>query len=88
MLTISNKEMNHKMKIVQALKNFGHLLKGVTRTIKSETKEQKSGFLRVLFGALGANLSVNMLAGKGTVRARHGKKRQGIVKTGSDSKNF
>ena len=88
MLTISNEEMNHKMKIAQDLKNFGHLLKGVNRTIKNETKEQKSGFLRVLLGALGPNLLGNMLAGKGIVRARYGKKRQGIVKTGFGSKNF
>ena len=37
-LIISNEEMNDIMKIVQALE-----LKGVTKTIKNETKEQKGG---------------------------------------------
>ena len=44
-LIISNEEMNDIMKIVQALENSGVLLKGVTETIKNETKEQKGGFL-------------------------------------------
>ena len=33
--------MNDIMKIVQALKDSNILLKGVTKTIKNETKEQK-----------------------------------------------
>ena len=40
-LVISNEEINYIMKIVQALENPGILLKGVTKTIKNETKEQK-----------------------------------------------
>ena len=40
-LIISNKEMNDIMKIVQALEDSNILLKGVTKTIKNETKEQK-----------------------------------------------
>ena len=43
-LIISNKEMNDKMKIVQALEISNILLKRVTKTIKNETKEQKGGF--------------------------------------------
>ena len=38
-LIISNKEMNDTMKIVQALEDSNILLKGVTKTIKNETKE-------------------------------------------------
>ena len=38
-LIISNKEMNVVMKIVQALEDSNILLKGVTKTIKGETKE-------------------------------------------------
>ena len=38
-LTISNKEMNDIMKIVQALEDSNILLKGVTRKIKNEAKE-------------------------------------------------
>ena len=33
--------MNDIMKIIQALKDSNILLKGVTKTIKNETKEQK-----------------------------------------------
>ena len=40
-LIISNEEMNDIMKIVQALEDSNILLKGVTKTIKNETKEQK-----------------------------------------------
>ena len=36
--------MNDIMKIVQDLEDSNILLKGVTRTIKSETKEYKGGF--------------------------------------------
>ena len=47
-LVISNEEMNDIMKVVQALQDSGILLKGVTKTIKNETKEQKDGFLSML----------------------------------------
>ena len=40
-LIISNEEMNDTIKIIQALKNPNILIKGVTKTIKNETKEQK-----------------------------------------------
>ena len=43
-LIISNKEMNDIIKIVQALEGSNILLKGVTKTIKNETKKQKGGF--------------------------------------------
>ena len=55
-LVISDEEMNGIMQIVQALGNSGILLKGVTKTIKNETKEQKGGFLSMLLGTLGASL--------------------------------
>ena len=44
-LVISNEEMNDIMKIVQALKDSNILLKGVSKTIRNETKEQKERFL-------------------------------------------
>ena len=47
-LIISNDQMNGIMKIVQALEDSNILLKGVTKTIKNETKEQKGGFLGTL----------------------------------------
>ena len=55
-LVISDEEMNGIMQIVEALGNSGILLKGVTKTIKNETKEQKGGFLSMLLGTLGASL--------------------------------
>ena len=47
-------------------------MKGVTKTIKNETKEPKGGFLSMLLGTLGASLLGNPLSGKGTVRAGEG----------------
>ena len=40
--------MNDIMKIVQALEDSNVLLKGVTKIIKKETKEQKAGFLSIV----------------------------------------
>ena len=75
-VVISNEEMNDIMKIVQALEDSNILLKGVTKTIKNETKEQKGGFFSVLLGTLGASLLGDLLtknlSGKGTVRAGEG----------------
>ena len=53
---ISNKAMNGIMKIIQALQDSNILLKGVTKTTKIKTKEQKGGFLCMLLGTLGASL--------------------------------
>ena len=61
-LIISNEEMNDIMKIAQAREDSNTLLKGVTKTIKNKTKEQKGGFLTLLFGNLGASLLGNILA--------------------------
>ena len=81
---IPNEEINGIMKIVQALEDSNVLLKGVTKTIKNETKEQKGGFLSMLLGTLGASLLGNLLAGKEIVRADSGnKKGKGIVRVGS-----
>ena len=83
-LIISNEEMKYVMKIVQALEDSNILLKGVTKTIKSKTKEQKGGFLSMLLSTLGANLLGNLLPGKGNVRAGTGnKKGKGIVRAGN-----
>ena len=80
-LVISNKGMDDIMKIVQALENSGILLKGATKTIKNETKEQKRGFLSMLLGKLGASLLGDLLtknlSGKGPVRAGEGTVRAG-----------
>ena len=55
--------MNDIIKIVQALGDSNILLKGVTKTIENETKEQKEGFLSTLLGTLGASLLGNLLTG-------------------------
>ena len=70
--------MNDFMKIIEALENSGILLKGVTKTIETETKEQRGGFLSILLGTLGASLLGNLLTGgKGIVRAGEGVIRAG-----------
>ena len=40
-LIISNEEINYIIKIVQVLEDSNILLKGVTKTIKDETKERE-----------------------------------------------
>ena len=76
--------MNDIIKIVGALEDCNILLKGVTKTIKNETKEQKGGFLSILLGTLGASLLENLLTGKGIVRAGSGSnKGKRIVRAGS-----
>ena len=66
--------MNDIIKIVQAPEDSNILLKGVTKTIKNGTKEQKGGFLIMLLGTLGASLLGNLLSGKGIVKAGYGNK--------------
>ena len=74
------------MKIVQTLENPGILLKGVTKTIKNETKSHAGGFLSMLLGTLGVILLGDLLTknlsgrrtvrtGKGTIRAGEGIKK-------------
>ena len=72
-LIISNEETNDIMKIIEALEDSDILLKGVTKTMKNETKKQKGGFLSMLLGTLGASLLGNLLTGKGILRAGTGR---------------
>ena len=55
-LIIEEEDMKDIMKIIEALENSGILLKGVSKTIEYETKEQRGGFLNMLLGTLGASL--------------------------------
>ena len=81
-LIIEQEDMNNIMKIIEALENSGTLLKGVTKTIENETKEQRGGFLSMLLGTLGPNLLGNLLTGgEGIMRAG-----KGIVRAGEGSK--
>ena len=80
-LIIEQEGMKDIMKIIEALENSGILLKGVSKTIENETKEQRGGFLSMLLDTLGASLLGKLLTGKGIMRAS-----DGIVRTGSRSK--
>ena len=72
-LIIEKEDMNDIMKIIEALENSGILLKGVSKMIENETKEQRGGFLSMLLGTLGARLLGNLLTGgKGIMRAGDG----------------
>ena len=72
-LVIEKEDINGIMKIIEALENSGILLKGVSKTIENETKEQRGGFLSMLLGTLGASLFGNLLTGgKGIMRAGEG----------------
>ena len=61
--------MNDIMKIVQVLGDSNILL-GVTKTIKNETKEQKRGFLSMLFGTLGGSLLGKFINRKRNCKSR------------------
>ena len=87
--------MNGIMKIVNSFEKSGLLIKGVCKTIKNESKEQKGGFLKMLLGTLGASLLGNLLVGKGliatsqgqeTIRAGEGTLRagEGIIRSGEN----
>ena len=47
-LIISNDEINDIIKIILTLEDHDILLKGVTKTIRNETKQQKGGYLSML----------------------------------------
>ena len=59
-LIISNEEMNDIMKIVKSLEKSALLIKGVSETIKNETKQEKGVFLGMLLDTLGASLLNNL----------------------------
>ena len=57
------------MKILKSPEEPGLLIKGISKTIKTEAKEQKGGFLSMLLGTLAAGILGNAFAGKGVIRA-------------------
>ena len=63
-LIIEQEDMKDIMKIIEGLENSGILLKGVSKTIENETKEQRRGVLSTLLGTLGATLLSNLLTGE------------------------
>ena len=78
--------MEEIIKIVKSLEDSGLLLKGVTKTVQNEIKEQRGIFLSLLLGTLCASLLGNLLTGKGIYRAGKGKginrAGEGIVRAG------
>ena len=72
-----NEEINDIIKIVESLEEPGFLIKGVSQATKNEAKEQKRGFLGILFGTLGTSLLRDLLTGKSTIRASEGTIRLG-----------
>ena len=75
-LAILNEEMNI-MRIFKFLEEYGLLIKGVSETIKNESKEQKGKFLSMFLGTLGASLLGNLSTRKDTIRAGEGSIRAG-----------
>ena len=80
-LIIEEEDMQDIIKIIKELENSDILLKGVSKTIENEIKEQRGGFLSMLLEILGASLLGNLLTGKGIMRAG-----DGIVRAGEGSK--
>ena len=69
--------MKKMKKIIKSLKEPKLLVKGVSETIKNETKEQKGGFPPMLLGTLAASLLGSELTGKGVIRPSEGVIRAG-----------
>ena len=80
-LIIEEEDMQDFIKIIKELENSEIILKGVSKTIENEIKEQRGGFLSMLLGTLGASLLGNLLTGKGIMRVE-----DGIVRAGEGSK--
>ena len=83
--------MDDILEIVKFLEDSGVLLKGVSKTIQNEAKEQRGGFLSMLLGTLGATLLGDLLtknlsgkgiirAGEWVIRAGYGSKRSSLKK--------
>ena len=76
-LIILNKEMENIMKIVKLLEESRLLVKGISETIKNETKEQKGKFISMLLGTLAVTILGNALEGQGVIRTGEGTIRAG-----------
>ena len=72
--------MKNIIEIVKSIEGSGLLLKGVSKTIQNEAKEQREGFLSMLLGALCASLLGSILPGKGINKAGEGIVRAGYGK--------
>ena len=90
-LIISNGEINI-IKIVKSLKDSGSLLKGVTKTVQNEVKQQKGGFLSMLLRTLGTSLLGNLLKGRGINKAGKGRginrEGEGVIRACYGSRSY
>ena len=66
--------MDDIIKLFNSFEGFSFLIKGVTKTIENETKEQRGGFLGVLLGTLCASSVGNMLVSKVAVAISLGRR--------------
>ena len=66
-LILSNEEMNNIIKIVKSLEQSGLSVKGISETIKNQSKEQKVGFVGMLLGTLAASILRSALTGRGVI---------------------
>ena len=86
--------MQDLLKIVILFEDSGILLNEIIETVKNEVKEQKSGFLSMLLGTLGASLLgdllIKNLSGRGVIRAGEApiSAGEGTVRAGYGSKKF
>ena len=71
--------MNDIMRIINSFEESGLVIKGVSKTIKNEAKEQKEGFWSMFLSALVASLLGNILTCKEATAMSHG---QGIIRAG------
>ena len=69
---ISNEDMNGIMNIVKSLKEYDLSIKDVSKMFQNEAKEQKSRFLSMLLGTLGASLLGDILTVKSKIRTGEG----------------
>ena len=69
---IYNEEINDIMELIKCLEESGLLIKGVSKTIKNNAKEQNGGFLSMLLATLDASLLRNISADKGSIIAAKG----------------
>ena len=60
------------MKKVKSLEGTRLLIKGVSKTVENEVKEQKRGFLGMFTATLSARLLENMLTGGRIIKYRRG----------------
>ena len=85
-LILSNKEIENIIKIVKSFEELGLLIKGVSKTIENETKEQKGGFFGMLLGTLATSVFGKMLIGKAKIFG------QGVLRSDAgtirESQNF